>query len=125
MTISELLLMMLVILGTAMLLTVWFLWLLIRRVERRIENDLLEALEQARPRAIGLEVEELQGIFYCYNSDSKEFICQGSTVDELQAGFRSRFPHHTAYIVQAEQSVLDMIKRHKLSKDTHEASDSQ
>lgn len=124
MTMSDFLLLMLVMLGGSLLLTVVFLWLLVRRVEQRIEQDLWQAIQQSRPRYIGLDVEQLQGIFYCYHADSKEFICQGTTVDELRMAFSQRFPHHAAYIVGGDESVIDMLKD-KLAADKREISDSQ
>lgn len=124
MTLGEFLLLMLVILGTGLALTIIFLWVLFRRIESRIERDLMQALQETRPRMIPLLVEQEHGIFYCYNADNQEFVCQGKTVDELRAAFRVRFPHHTAVIADGEESVIDLL-REAINKDKHEVSSSQ
>lgn len=124
MSMAEFLLLLIGVLAAGLLLTVLFLTLLLRRVERKIANDLAEAFEQAQPRLVPLVVEQAHGIFYCYNADNQEFVCQGKTVDELRAAFRARFPHHTAVIADGEESVIDRL-REAINKDKHEVSSSQ
>ena len=124
MTLFDFLLLLFGVMAAGLFLTAIFLTLLLRRIERKIASDFAQALEQAQPRLIPLLVEKRYGIFYCYNADNQEFVCQGETVDELRAAFRARFPHHTAVIADGEESVIDLL-REAINKDKHEVSSSQ
>lgn len=111
MTLSDFLLMLIGVLGAGLLFTALLLTMLLRRVERKIAHDLAIAVEQVRPMMIPLDVEQAFGIYYCYNSDNQEFICQGRTVDEVRESFRKRFPYHTAVIAGGQEQVVSQFRQ--------------
>ncbi len=82
----------------------------------RIINDL--ETEQLIPLLI-----ELEGNTYlCYNSLTKEFVCQGQNVQEILARFKQRFPGRYCSLSQGQPEVLAVLKQQL--KEFNESSDS-
>lgn len=71
-----------------------------------------QAAEFLRERVILLTVELENGHYFCYNTVTNEFVCQGASPDEITQNFRQRFPHKRAYVYAAESSVFDTLKSH-------------
>jgi len=62
-----------------------------------------------KQQLIILEVEAVMGQFMCYNTLTKEFVCMGRNMDEVQERFRQRYPHKEAAIVK-EDPVAQQLK---------------
>jgi len=57
-------------------------------VQAHLNNELDEKVPSLE--VFKLEVEEHQGIKFLYDSDAQEFICQGSTLEDLATLFNER-----------------------------------
>ena len=119
MTLLDFLMILAAIVGLSLLLSIFMLASLLRSIDRKMEKELEQALAQSRPRMIGLAVEQVQDVFYCYNAETQQFVCQGRTVDELRDAFSKRFPHHTAYLAAGDDSVIEQF-RAVLAKDKND-----
>jgi hypothetical protein len=90
---------------------IWAQWL---SIVSRIEQ-MMEQIDETELDLIGIEVELDQNLFLCYNSQNKEFVCQGATVQEIREAFRRRYPDKTAYLAGGEPDAVSRFKT-ELSK---------
>ena len=86
-------------------------FLLRRHIERSIEQELNgvgQALDEERLIALTVEVDENQ--YVCYNSITKDFVCQGSDLTEIRKRFRERYPDKDATIYDGDRTAVAALK---------------
>ena len=84
----------------------WMVW---RRIKSRVDQLIEEVLAEAEASMMGLHIEADNGVYFCYNDD-KQFICQGTTVEEIKLAFQSRYPDKTAYLAGGDPAVVEHFK---------------
>jgi len=62
-----------------------------------------------------LAMEEYCGILYVFKSDTEEFVCQGASVEEVQAAFNLRYPANLGIVVRADDRVVNLLKERGMS----------
>jgi len=82
----------------------------------RIINDL--ETEQLIP----LQVELEGNVYLCYNTITKEFVCQGQNIEEILSRFKQRFPGRYCSLSRGDPEVLAVLKQQL--KEFNESSDS-
>lgn len=86
-------------------------FLLRRHLERSMEQELTEvgqALDEEKLIALTVEVDQNQ--YFCYNSITKDFVCQGSDLKEIRERFRARYPDKDAAIYDGDESAVATLK---------------
>jgi hypothetical protein len=86
-------------------------WLLRRHIERSMDQELTgvgQALDEERLIALTVEVDHNQ--YFCYNSITKDFVCQGSDLKEIRERFRARYPDKDAAIYNGDQTAVATLK---------------
>ncbi len=86
-------------------------FLLRRHLERSMESELTgvgHALDEERLIALTVEVDQNQ--YFCYNSITKDFVCQGSDLKEIRERFRARYPDKDAAIYDGDESAVATLK---------------
>ena len=86
-------------------------FLLRRHIERSMESELTgvgQALDEERLIALTVEVDDNQ--YFCYNSITKDFVCQGSDLKEIRERFRARYPDKDAAIYDGDESAVVTLK---------------
>ena len=86
-------------------------FLLRRHIEQSMESELTgvgQALDEERLIALTVEVDQDQ--YFCYNSITKDFVCQGSDLKEIRERFRARYPDKDAAIYDGDQTALATSK---------------
>ena len=86
-------------------------FLLRRHLERSMESELTgvgQALDEERLIALTVEVDDNQ--YFCYNSITKDFVCQGSDLTEIRKRFRERYPDKDATIYDGDESAVATLK---------------
>ena len=73
-------------------------------------------------RIILLEVEVADNQFFCYNSKTNQFVCQGSNVTEIIENFKQRFPGLNAVLHTGDETALKTLRQQL--KEHREGSDS-
>lgn len=58
-----------------------------------------------------LNVEKIQDQYYCYNTTTGEFVCQGKSIPELDEQFHSRYPGMKALISSADADAVRSLCR--------------
>jgi hypothetical protein len=106
-------------------MVILYAWYLYRDLKSRIDQMIAEVLAEAEADLVGLDIEVDKGVYFCYNSKDKQFVCQGSTVAEIKQAFQSRHPGKTAYLAGGDPEVVATIKTELLKLSTNENSISQ
>ena len=86
------------------------IYLYVRGLINRIMTDLDKHIEKAVGTLMPIRVERNNGIIYCYSKEDNQFICQGTTAQEIRDAIRARFPDKTAYIEEGEEELVDELK---------------
>jgi len=80
-------------------------------LERKINQELNsvgQALDEEKLIALTVEVENNQ--YFCYNSLTSDFICQGADLKEIRERFRERYPDKDAAIYDGDESAVATLK---------------
>ena len=102
---------------------VWFFLYL--PIKSRVDRIIAQVVAEAEADLIGLDIEVDNGIYFCYNSEDKQFVCQGANVAEIRQAFQARFPTKTAYLAGGDPAVVEQFKTELLKLATDENSTSQ
>jgi hypothetical protein len=100
-------------------------FILYRRIKDRVDQMINQVINEAEANLIGLDIEVDNGVYFCYNNEDKQFICQGKTVAEIREAFQSRYPGKTAYLAGGDPRVVAELKIELLKLGTNENSTSQ
>ena len=87
---------------------VWFFIYL--PIKSRVDRMIREVVEEAEANLIGLNIEVDNNTYFCYNTNDKQFVCQGKTVSEIRQAFGARFPGKTAYLAGGDPRVVEHFK---------------
>ena len=102
-----------------------YIWILFQRIKHRVDHMVKQVIEEAEADLIGLDIEVDKGVYFCYNSKDKQFICQGSTVAEIKQAFQKRFPTKTAYLAGGDPAVVEEFRTELLKLAINENSTGQ
>ncbi len=80
-------------------------------IEHRLSQELDsvgQALDQERLIALTVEFDHNQ--YFCYNTMTKDFVCQGADLTEIRKRFRERYPDKDAAIYDGDESAVATLK---------------
>lgn len=112
-------------LGVGCGMVVLYAWYLYRDLKSRVDQMIKEVLEEAEANMVGLDIEVDNNVYFCYNHIDKQFVCQGSTVEEIRKAFGERFPGKTAYLAGGDPEVVTELKTELLKLGINENSTGQ
>jgi len=81
----------------------------VSRAEREL-GLLARAVEIYEASTIPARVEQIDGVFYVYDTRDDSFLAQGQTADELRNRIESRVKHARILVTEGEESVLSLLK---------------
>ena len=84
---------------------------LIHRFSRELSEELTsvgQALDEER--LIALTVEQQHDQYFCYNSVTNDFVCQGRDLEEIRERFRARYPDKDAAIYDGDETAVAILK---------------
>jgi hypothetical protein len=102
-----------------------YIWILFQRIRGRVDDMVDQIIQEAQADMVGIDIEVDQGRYFCYNSEDKQFVCQGSTVDEIKKTFEARFPGKTAYLAGGDPVAVEQFRTELAQLRTNENSISQ
>ena len=79
------------------------------RAEREL-GLLAQAVEIYEASTIPARVEQINGVFYVYDTRDGSFLAQGETVTELRSRIEARVKHARVLVTEGEESVLNLLK---------------
>jgi hypothetical protein len=97
--------------GLGLAVLAFYVWRTIRKFETELRELVREAVAETEANMIGLIVEQEGGVIYAYTEQDRQFVCQGATVEEIRAGFRSRYPEKTAYLAGGDEALVERFKQ--------------
>ena len=84
-----------------------FTWVTSRYLERQVSSVIRDLDEE---RLIPLTVEVDQNQYFCYNSITKDFVCQGHSLKEIVERFKLRYPDKAAAIYNGDETAVRTLK---------------
>ena len=80
-------------------------------VKRRVDSDLEEVSNDLElERLIPLTVEVVEDQYFCYNSITQDFVCQGTNLVEIVKRFKQRYPEKSAAIYNGDETAVRTLK---------------
>ena len=90
-------------------------WLAVRWFERwsvtRLELAQQQLADLQRQLPVRLTVEQMQGMIYCWDSVTNDFVCQGRDLAELRDNFARRYPDRNAAITHGPEELVSQLKQ--------------
>ena len=87
-----------------------------KKQEQQLDQYVDKALELYKKMIIMLRVDLVDEMYYCYNNETGDFVCQGKSIEEITESFKERYPNHGSYILNkylhlfpGEQTKADMV----------------
>ena len=105
-----------ILIGAA--LAVLLIYLYIRGLVIQVMQELDAHIERAAGTLMPVIVERMNGVIFCYSKEDNQFICQGTTLAEVRAAFKARFPDKTAYLDGGDEELVKEL-REELVKGPH------
>ena len=85
--------------------------MLTRVIRRHADSDLEEVSKDLElERLIPLTVEVVEDQYFCYNSITQDFVCQGVDLVEIVKKFKQRYPTKSAAIYDGDESAVRTLK---------------
>ena len=107
-------------LGIGFIALTVYMWILYQRIKSRVDRMIEEIISEAEENLVGLDIEVDNGVYFCYNNEDKQFVCQGTTVAELRQAFQARYPGKTAYLAGGDPAVVEHFKTELLRLSTND-----
>ena len=87
----------------------WFVftWAISRYLERQIRSVVRDLDEE---QLIPLTVEVDSDQYFCYNSITKAFVCQGYSLKEIVERFKQLYPEKAAAIYDGDETAVRTLK---------------
>ena len=80
-------------------------------VRRHADSDLEEVSKDLElERLIPLTVEVVDNQYFCYNSITQDFVCQGVNLVEIVKRFKQRYPEKSAAIYNGDETAVRTLK---------------
>ena len=81
---------------------IWFATLYLQYKIKSLDTELRTNVKELLDRIIFLDIEETDNRKFAYNAMTKEYVCQGADLEELNKTFGLRFPNKKGIIVEKE-----------------------
>jgi len=94
-------------------------WVLKRRVESNL-NTVSADIELER--LIPLTIEVVDNQYFCYNSITQDFVCQGVNLVEIVKRFKQRYPDKSAAIFNGDETAVRTLKSQLKELDENSSS---
>ena len=85
-------------------------WMLNQLLRYLIKKQLAEITDEAETK-MALDIEIINDQYFCYDHNTKEFVCQGVSMEELTQRFTQRYPGQLAIIHSTEQAVITKLSK--------------
>jgi len=77
----------------------------------RLEKQIVHVESSVESQYIILDLEQDNGQYFCYNTQTKDFVCQGQDMAEIVRNFRSRYPGKRGVIYNAETDAVTALDK--------------
>ena len=99
-----------------------FVWMVSRHLAQTHRQLVQTMKELEMERLIPLTVEVDQNQYFCYNSITKDFVCQGHSLKEIVDRFKQRYPDKSAAIYDGDETAVRTLKSQLKDLDENRSS---
>lgn len=83
------------------------MWLLVRGAQKAVDTKETETIQSLAERItnqlVFLKVDETPNLLLAYDVVSGDFVCQGTTMEDLTANFGLRYPNKKGILVEPDE----------------------
>jgi len=91
--------------------------------KRRVDSDLnAVSADIELERLIPLTIEVVDEQYFCYNSITQDFVCQGTNLVEIVRKFKQRYPDKSAAIYNGDETAVRILKSQLKDLDENSSS---
>ena len=76
----------------------------------RLEKQIVHVEQSVESQYIILDLEQADDQYFCYDTRTKDFVCQGRDMSEIIRNFKSRYPDKRGVIYNATTNVVTDLK---------------
>jgi hypothetical protein len=109
--------------GLGLAVLAFYIWRTVRKFEDELRAVVREAVAEVEVNLIGLIVEQDGDVIYAYTEKDRQFVCQGTNLQQIRDGFRSRYPEKTAYLAGGDPALVERLKAELLQAKAKEDSE--
>ena len=92
-------------------------------LKRRVESNLnTVSADIELERLIPLTIEVVDNQYFCYNSITQDFVCQGVNLVEIVKRFKQRYPDKSAAIFNGDETAVRTLKSQLKELDENSSS---
>ena len=92
-------------------------------IRRRVSSELDEvSADLELERLIPLTIEVVDQQYFCYNSITQDFVCQGVNLVEIVKRFKQRYPDKSAAIFNGDETAVRTLKSQLKELDENSSS---
>jgi len=92
-------------------------------IKRRADSDLNEvSIDLELQRLIPLTIEVVDNQYFCYNSITQDFVCQGTDLAGIVRKFKQRYPDKAAAIFDGDETAVRTLKSQLKELDENSSS---
>ena len=106
--------------GIGLAIVTFVVWRIIRQFETDLRAVVREAVAEVEASLIGLIVEQEGDVIYAYTEKERQFVCQGTDLQQIRDGFKSRYPEKTAYLAGGDPALVERLKAELLQAKAKE-----
>jgi hypothetical protein len=81
-----------------------------RLIARRLEKQIVHVEHAVQSEYVILDLEHIDNQYFCYDTQTKDFVCQGQDLEEIRKRFRERFPGKSAAIYNGDELAVKILK---------------
>ena len=81
-----------------------------RLIARHLEKQIIHVEHAVEPVYVVLDLEHVDDQYFCYDTQTKDFVCQGRDMEEIHKRFRERFPDKSAAIYDGNELAVKVLK---------------
>lgn len=93
------------------LITFLLIYLYIRGLVREVMEELNDHLEKTKTKLLPIIVEKEGEQIYCYSQEDHQFICQGTTLEEIRTAMKKRFPDRVAFLAGGDAELVEQLRK--------------
>ena len=94
-------------------------WVIRRRVNAELDEV---SADLELERLIPLTIEVVDQQYFCYNSITQDFVCQGVNLVEIVKRFKQRYPDKSAAIFNGDETAVRTLKSQLKELDENSSS---
>jgi hypothetical protein len=94
-------------------------WVIRRQVNAELDEV---SADLELERLIPLTIEVVDEQYFCYNSITQDFVCQGTNLVEIVRKFKQRYPDKSAAIYNGDETAVRILKSQLKDLDENSSS---